>query len=365
MKKNCVICGKEFETNYSYKITCGDKCSIVNKRRKSASAQKEWLKNPINRLRMTIAQMRWRKDPKNKERINTRRKQRLYADECFRRKELNRAAAWRRNWRKTPAGMKSERKTKSRPEYKSRHLLASMIHHRKNAPISQKTQNFFLSMKLGEAVKQTEQNTMKNQIQKQVPTVQQFIESFTARLKGIEDSCKELALMVDANPNVFDEIVAADARFNYNMLESMRKVGKGELYCELLFDPSMAARKLLPLPAAQQKKLYNEPIKIVKVVGEKKVVEEKPLNKMSRAELNQVIDEDKHRARTVEEQIAYVKPPTPSRRAERYEIIGDRLKVLAETEFTAQQLREILERMDKKSLESLPGKIRGNQLAAS
>lgn len=321
MKKNCDICGKEFDPPPLVKNPkrCSDECRLLFRKQYNLSYQREYYSKPEN---------------------------------ISRRAEQN-----------------SARNAIIFEEYLCNPLARKAFFHKifgKHAKISPKTQRFFLSQKLGEAVKQTNKNTtMKNKIQIQVPTVQQFIESFTARLKGIEDSCKELALMVDANPNVFDEIVAADTRFNYNMLESMRKVGKGELYCELLFDPSMAARKLLPLPAAQQKKLYNEPIKIVKVVGEKKVVEEKPLNKMSRAELNQVIDEDKHRARTVEEQIAYVKPPTPSRRAERYEIIGDRLKVLAETEFTAQQLREILERMDKKSLESLPGKIRGNQLAAS
>ena len=160
--------------------------------------------------------------------------------------------------------------------------------------------------------------------------------------------------MFDANPNVFDEIIAADSRFNYNMLESMRKVGKGELFCELLFDPSMHARKLLPLPFAQQKKLYNEPVKVVRNINGKNTVEEKPLQKLSRHELTLVIDEEKGRARTVEEQIAFVAPPSPARRAERYEIKeSGNVVVLAQSEFTPSQLQEIADRAKAKAMKTL------------
>lgn len=363
MKKNCVICGNEFEARTTRHKTDRKECSkklgaqlrresqrILNKKpeviARKRALTREMLKNPERAAAFRAKRREWGQSYYKNPDVISRNKARYHAkmrnpEYSARKREMQRARM------RNP--QKLERASAQQREWR-----------RKHGRISIATQQFFLSMKLGESVKQTEQNTMKNQIQTQIPTVQQFIESFTAKLKGIEDSCKELAALVDANPNVFDEIVAADARFNYNMLESMRKVGKGELYCELLFDPSLAARKLLPLPAAQQKKLYNEPIKIVKVVGDKKVVEEKALNKMSRAELNQVIDEDKHRARTVEEQIAYVKPPSTSRRAERYEIIGDRLKVLAETEFTAEQLRVILARMDGKALESLPAAMKSN-----
>jgi hypothetical protein len=196
-----------------------------------------------------------------------------------------------------------------------------------------------------------------------VPTVKQFIAAFMAKLQAIGESCRDLYLMADANPGVFDEIVTAEKRFNYNMLESMRRVGAGELYVELLFDSSMAARRLLPLARGQQEKLYNDPVKIVKLIGGKRVIEEKPIQKMSRHELNLVIDDDKRRARTVEEQIAFVQPPPPARRAERYEIVDGVLKVLANTEFTGEQLRQILERMTAHSVAGLEKTLKKNQVA--
>lgn len=311
--KRCV-CGNDFKTHNSCILSCSNECRRERKRRR----QKDWrTKNPS------------------------------YAKSYLaKRIKDGRSAAWQREYR-----LKNH----------SKFVVIDKKNTQKYHGLSPSTQKFFLSMKLGEAT--TNRKPMKqNSAIQTAPTVQQFIASFLDRLKGIEESCKDLAKMVDANPNVFDEIVAADQRFNYNMLESMRKVGKGELYCELLFDPSMAARKLLPLPAPQQKKLYNEPVKVVRVVAGKNVVEEKLLNKMSRAELNQVIDDDKKRARTVEEQIAYVKPPPPTRRAERYEIKDGRIKVMAETEFTLEQWRAILERAEKEALSTLPQSIRANQL---
>lgn len=230
--------------------------------------------------------------------------------------------------------------------------------------ISPATQRFFLSLKLGESVQQKNSENMKTktEIVMKSPTVHQWIKTFTDKLKGIEDSCRELASMVDTDPAVFDKIVAADPRFNYNMLESMRKVGKGELYCELLFDPSVAARKLLALPPAQQKQLYTAPTPIVKIDGSKKIVEHKLFTKMSRAQQNQVIDSDTGHVRTVEEQIAYVAPPAPAKRAERYQIFGNRLRVLAETEFTTDQLRGILERMEADGIKTLESTMKGAQL---
>lgn len=339
MKKNCIICGKEFDAE-----TNGIGCSKECKKQRQRERMRQWRQDPANRelMRALARKYRraWLQDPANREVSREQKRQWLQVNR-------ERARDYQRQWLQDPSNKERER-------IRNRDFV------RKKAPISTSTQKFFLAMKLGEAVNQ-QNETMKTSITI-VPSVQQFIESFLDKLKGIEASCVDLAKMVDADPDVFDKIVAADSRFNYNMLESMRKVGKGELYCELLFDPSLAARKLLPLPPAQQKKLYNEPIQVVKLVAGKQVVESKALNKLSRHELTLVIDEDKGRARTIEEQIAFVQPPAPSKRAERYQIVGDRLKVLAETEFTAEQLRTILERMDKAAVSTLQQSMKKNQV---
>lgn len=189
-----------------------------------------------------------------------------------------------------------------------------------------------------------------------VLTAQQFIESFNLKMKDLMTLCKDLEATVSVNPNIFDEIIRIDSRFNYNMLESMRKVGAGELYCELLFDPSLAARRLLTLPPQQQRHLYNEPVRVVKLVGDKKVVEEKYVRNMSQHELTMVIDKDKGRARTVEEQLAFVKPAPNPKSAQRYEFRDGKLIVPGHTEFTMSQLEDILNRMKQMAIEALAKK---------
>ena len=186
----------------------------------------------------------------------------------------------------------------------------------------------------------------------QVPTAQEIVQAFDRLMKETKAVCGLLAIACDANERIFDEIIALDSRFNYNMLESMRKVGKSELYEELLFDPSHNARRLLTFPPKQQQEIYTKPIKIVKQVGGKNVVEEKAFQKLSKHECALVLDDSKKRVRTVEEQIGFIKTPAPLR-AERYEIHGDKLVVLAKTEFSMTALEDILSRMKSKEIQKL------------
>lgn len=189
------------------------------------------------------------------------------------------------------------------------------------------------------------------------PTNTEFIAALKQGRDGIELAAKILVYLVDRNDKTFEELVKADPSISYNLLGNLERVGRGQIYAALLFDSSPGARKLLTLPTSQQKKLYDEPVKIVRVVDGKNIVEEKPIQQLSRHEANLLVDDAGH-ARTVEEQIKHIStPPTPSsKRAARYEIIGDRLRVLADTEFSMSNLEDILKRMKQKAIESLATK---------
>lgn len=283
--------------------------------------------------------MRWKND-----RVNLAESHRLWRE-----RNRDRIKEKYRAWRMKPENLDRERELS-----------------RKNAEISPSTQRFFLAMKLGEAVNKQQNQTMKNEMTKQNDNnmVQQFLEAFREFANKGRQVCKMLVRMVEADAEIYDKIIAAEPLFNYNKLESMRKAGTGEYYYDLIFDDSVAARRLLALPPAQQKKLYTSPVKIVKVVGEKKIVEEKLFTKMSRAEQNQVVDPDTNHVRTVEEQIAYVKPPAPSRLGQRHHIAddGSGIEFLAKSFYTVSQLEEILSQAKQKALRSLPGAVKSNQL---
>jgi hypothetical protein len=168
--------------------------------------------------------------------------------------------------------------------------------------------------------------------------------------------------MVNADPDTFEKIIAIEPRFHINALAAMWRVGVGQMAVELLFDPSEGARRLLRLPAPQQKKLYNEPIPVVRMVAGKRIVEAKPLRKLSREELKQVIDEKEGRARTVEEQIARIKEPKLAKPANRYKVMGTFVRFMAETDVDAETLRKLAAECEANALKSLSTDMKKNQI---
>lgn len=350
MKKNCVICGNEFEVSIRLlktKKTCSQNCAKKKNRLyariRRAVEDRDCIICGV-KFRPRSSQItcgsecrkkriRWRYKKQN----NERRKDQTYVKKLNERSRL-RFSVWYKN-----------------PENKLKYQMAKREWLRKDTKKhpTTNTRKFFLSLKLGQSVQQT--NTMKTTTQTtviQVPTAQEIVQAFDRLMKETKAVCGLLAIACDANERIFDEIIALDSRFNYNMLESMRKVGKSELYEELLFDPSHNARRLLTFPPKQQQEIYTKPIKIVKQVGGKNVVEEKAFQKLSKHECALVLDESKKRVRTVEEQIGFIKTPAPLR-AERYEIHGDKLVVLAKTEFSMTALEDILSRMKSKEIQKL------------
>jgi len=186
-------------------------------------------------------------------------------------------------------------------------------------------------------------------------TIGEFLEWLKKGKESIQKAAEILVSLVDKNPRVFAEIISKDTSIPYNLLGNLERVGRGQLYSALLYDSSPGARKLLALPPSQQRECYENPVKIVKMVGSKKVVEEKPIQQLSRHEANLLVDES-GKLRSVEEQIKQLAQPqvTSSRKAERYEIKenGDVL-VLSGSLFTPSQWEEIGKRAKDKAIKSL------------
>ncbi|MDE2105152.1 MAG: hypothetical protein KGL39_48440 [Patescibacteria group bacterium] len=167
----------------------------------------------------------------------------------------------------------------------------------------------------------------------------------------IKKGCEELVEMVAKCPDIFDRIVAHDRRFTYNILGSMFRVGKGEMIIELLFDPSQNGRDLSKLPSHIQKQIYTEPVKIVRQIADKCIVEEKPFRELSRNELLTAVDLKTKRVRPIEEQIKMVNVPVASKRKEKYiiEPDGSVVHVLQSTDLTREHIQSILNKMNQLS----------------
>lgn len=233
-------------------------------------------------------------------------------------------------------------------------------------PVSKKTQNFFLALQLGETIKKHNKMKLQPKSQSKICTAQELASTFTGIMNQMEVWCQNLAATNAVNPNILQELMTVEPRFKYNQLASLLMVGRGELLLDLLYDDSTGARKLLAMPVEIQRKLYKdqEPIMVARIIGGKTVVEPKVYKRLSPQEQNLVIDQDNKRLRTVEEQIPNITPARPARIAVRYKIIGEgeRLHVLAETEFERERLREILENMDALAVKALPESMKSNQL---
>lgn len=197
-----------------------------------------------------------------------------------------------------------------------------------------------------------------------IPTAKEFLEAFQQLDHHAERVCGMLVQMVDANPNAYKEICAINPKMTYNLLGNLERVGRGQLYFGLLCDSSPGARRLLSLPASQQKAAYETPVKVVNQINGKQVVEEKFVYNLSPSEARVALT-DGGQARTIEEQIKIVTAPltpAPRRVAQRYLIVGDICRVEAKTDFDIPTMKSILEKMEANALKNLGANMKKNQI---
>lgn len=372
MKKNCVICGNEFEA-IRFAKTCGTKCSHELKLKGNRERMREWFKDPANRKHERDLRLKRYEDPARRELILARNRQRhreLLKDpakhkqrcEQLRKRELERMKNPVYLERSRARKLKHRREWLKDPTNRELARTRDREHQRKKRQISPATQKFFLAMKLGEAFEQQQNNSMKTQVDKPVMSVNQFIEAFKQKMLEVEQLCIELANMVDVDPDIYDKIVKACPSFNRQYLIDMEKIGRGRIDCRLGMDGSEAARHLmsLELPLAIQRRVYNEELPIVRLVNSKEVIEQKLWMSMSRAERNQVADSEAKKIRTIEEQRAYIKSPvdvSSAKTAERFTIDDEgSVYVMPKTKFTLSNLEDILQRAKAKAIKSLATK---------
>ena len=131
MKKNCVICGKEFEARNSRELTCGNDCSkqlmLLRKRQWTS----EWLKDPNNYSRkLQICRKSYYKRIKSPE-IKARK---LEAHRKWRANNKSSANAARRRWRCDTTKQKHirdyEKHWKAKPENRERLRLKAIQSYR-------------------------------------------------------------------------------------------------------------------------------------------------------------------------------------------------------------------------------------------
>lgn len=193
-------------------------------------------------------------------------------------------------------------------------------------------------------------------LQKSQITVDGLLGAVSRGREAILEAANIMVALVDQDPRIYEKILKQAPNISLNLLTTLEKVGRGQIYHALLFDSSPGARRLLALPFSQQKEHYEHPVKVVVVKGGKKIEVEKPIQQLSPAEVRVVFADD--HVRTVTEQCKVVDqtlaPVKRSAPAERYTILKNgNLLILANTEFTPSQLQEVYERVVGKAVKSL------------
>jgi hypothetical protein len=110
--------------------------------------------------------------------------------------------------------------------------------------------------------------------------------------KGIE-SWQEAGLVLmelrQRKPGIFADIIKREPMLTVDMLTTIERIGRREIYPRLLLDSSIAAKKIRRYPYAEQERLCREPIDVVvsrdngHVVVSKKMATELSLHEVERA----------------------------------------------------------------------------------
>lgn len=172
----------------------------------------------------------------------------------------------------------------------------------------------------------------------------------------IEQAAKRFVAFVDRQPRAYQILQEVDSRASHDMLRTVERIGRGQIYGALLFDSSPGARRLLTLPYSQQKEFYEKPVKVVQLHQGKKVEVEKPIQQLTPAEVRVVFAENKIREPQEQAKVLdQINAPKQPVRAQRYDILpnGDLVVHESETCFSASDLEEIVERCRQKAIGSL------------
>lgn len=192
-------------------------------------------------------------------------------------------------------------------------------------------------------------------------TIEQFAQALQSGVNAIVEAAKILVNLVDEDVKVYDRIVSKYPNISYNMLANIERVGRGVLHAPLLYDTSPGARKLVLLPFSQQKALYDSPIEIAHLEGEKLIVERKRIQELTQREANTVFQNN--RILTPEQQEKLLRTPkAPPAPRYRIEEDGSVTFLMSPINFTASQLEEILNKAKEQSKKTLASAMKRKQV---
>jgi hypothetical protein len=192
-------------------------------------------------------------------------------------------------------------------------------------------------------------------IQKSQITIDGLLEAISRGKEAVQEAGEIMAALADGDARIYEKIMEQHPNIPLHLLVTLEKVGRGVIYFELLFDSSPGARRLLAMPYSQQKKYYEQPIKIVEIRDGKKVEIEMPIHQLSSKQVNIAFSATDYRE--PKEQAKIVQAPIIRRvePAQRYEILDDGTFIVhfSETSFSPSQLQDIYERVKEKAVRSL------------
>lgn len=175
---------------------------------------------------------------------------------------------------------------------------------------------------------------------------QSKIEAFTEALTGARSNLLRagqlLVEMLEENEDTFELLVTQKVA-SLPMLESLERVGRGQLDPLLLTDTSPAAQRAISqaIPPKDQKRLLTGLIPVAIQDNGGIRIEQRRMDELNTWQAAQAIGDGK--IRTAEEQIDVVRERIEARAARslRYEIRGDRVIFHEESSYTWKELEEI------------------------
>lgn len=196
---------------------------------------------------------------------------------------------------------------------------------------------------------------------------QSKLEAFNLALNGAKqnllDAGRILCEMLDEDSDTFEHILESNRGVTLRFLESLERIGRGQLEPLLLTDPSPAAQRAVAqaLPMEDQKQLTSGFVPVaVKDNGGVKVVQ-KQMSEITAQEAARVIGSGT--IRTADEQIEMLKQADAAQAASkmRYAIKGDKIHFYTGADFTYSELLTLLTKIEPKA-EDIEAAIAANQI---
>ena len=93
--------------------------------------------------------------------------------------------------------------------------------------------------------------------------IQEFIATFNGSIEGMKLAGEILVELVESNPHVYDYISNQCPTMTAGMLQTLERVGRGQVLPTLAMDSSPGGMRLKGLPLSAQKRYETEPVPMV------------------------------------------------------------------------------------------------------